>query len=201
MASVHFWLPPILAPFAGGEREFQVEAETLAGALEEARSRHPLLKTHVWDEDGLQRQHVLLFWNQRDVRHLESLEVPVREGDEVVLIQAMSGGARKVAPRERIRVRVRPREGVRSKELLRAIRDRAVESGPWTVRSRRPLVLEHSGHRGRGLQYKLDDDGDEVLLSIEGGGARLGLGYATTLLAGDRLGGSISSFEVKLPPR
>lgn len=92
MAVVRFSVPSLLAPFTGGERSFEVEAETLDGALQACVRRHPLLSRHLWDEDGAQRRHVNLFYNGQSLRWMADLSFPLRDGDEVVILQAVSGG-------------------------------------------------------------------------------------------------------------
>ena len=91
MARVTLEVPTLLAPLLGGQRRVPLEAETLAHALAVLRA-HPALGRHVFDETGALRQHVLVFHNDTSTRWLESLEVPLRDGDAVVVMQAVSGG-------------------------------------------------------------------------------------------------------------
>ena len=92
MPSVTVELPTLLDPVTGGVRTVQVQADTLIGALGALIEQHPALRVHIFDESGGLRQHVLCFHNQESSRWLESLEVPVEEGDTVTLLQAVSGG-------------------------------------------------------------------------------------------------------------
>ncbi|MBI3846443.1 MAG: DinB family protein [Planctomycetes bacterium] len=93
MASVTIRLPSLLAPFVGGERSFTVEASTLRGALDGAVTRHPELRVHLFDETGAFRPHVRCFHNATDTRWLDGLDGAVADGDEVTIVQAVSGGA------------------------------------------------------------------------------------------------------------
>lgn len=93
MARVRFSVPSLLAAFTGGERSFEVEARTLDGALQAAVERYPMLSRHLWDEDGRQRRHVNLFYNDQALRWMADLAFPVEDGDEVVILQAVSGGS------------------------------------------------------------------------------------------------------------
>ena len=38
------------------------------------------------------RQHVLLFYNDESTRWLDTLDVPLRPGDRLEIVQAVSGG-------------------------------------------------------------------------------------------------------------
>ena len=53
-------------------------------------ARHALLRIDVLNERGEVREHVHLFRNETDVR--EDLSAATREGDEIYVLQAMSGG-------------------------------------------------------------------------------------------------------------
>ena len=100
---------------------------------------------------------------------------------------------------ERIKVRVQTRAGVPARRLMEALRDYTADRNPWSVASRRPLVLSHASRRAEGVRFEFAADGDAVALLVIGGGARLGLAYAATLLANARFAELISSFSVDLP--
>jgi hypothetical protein len=104
-----------------------------------------------------------------------------------------------MARAERIKVRVVAREGVAPRTLLAAIRDYTADRNPWTARTRRPLVLSHASRRADGVRFELVVREGEVWLLIQGGGARLALAYAATLLANTRFADLIASFTVELP--
>ena len=92
MSAVTINLPSLLGPIADGARSVNVEADTVKAALDELVGRHPALKIHLFDETGGFRQHVLCFHNDTNTRWLESIDVPVSEGDTITIIQAVSGG-------------------------------------------------------------------------------------------------------------
>ncbi len=90
MTSVELRLPSMLATVAGGITRIPVSGETARQALDDAFARHPLLRTHLMDEEGRVREHVHLFLNEDDIR--ERLSAELREGDQLVVLQQMSGG-------------------------------------------------------------------------------------------------------------
>lgn len=90
--AVEVILPNLLRDSAGGETRLVVQGTTLREAMEALFERHPLLRTHLYDERGRMRQHVLVFYNGESIRWLESLDVPLREGDQLQVINAVSGG-------------------------------------------------------------------------------------------------------------
>lgn len=92
MAQVRVLLPRLLAPMAGGERDFKVEANTVAEALEAVRARTPLLRNALDDEGGRQRPHVQVFYNEIETMAVQDLAAPASDGDEILVVQAISGG-------------------------------------------------------------------------------------------------------------
>ena len=91
MANVTLVLPGMLRDVVGATT-LRLRAETLASALEEAYRRVPVLRHHLCDEDGAFREHVLCFHNDENTRDLASLDVPLRDGDRISIVQAVSGG-------------------------------------------------------------------------------------------------------------
>ncbi len=92
MPRVTVHLPSLLAPAIGGSRQVEIEAPTIRGVLDGLIAAHPELRVHLFDESGDFRQHVVCFHNETMTRRMDSLEVPVAEGDDVTIMQAVSGG-------------------------------------------------------------------------------------------------------------
>ena len=92
MPPVTIELPSLLATMVDGVRTVPVEAQTLAAALHELVRLHPPLETHLFDESGDFRQHVLCFHNGTNTRWLEGSKVALSAGDRITILQAVSGG-------------------------------------------------------------------------------------------------------------
>lgn len=94
MASVaiEVTLPGILATCAGGEKTVTVEAESLSGSIEALLSAYPLLKVHLFQEDGKLREHVMFLYNDQSANWLESMDIPLQPGDRLTVLQLVSGG-------------------------------------------------------------------------------------------------------------
>jgi molybdopterin converting factor small subunit len=85
-------LPSLLAHCAGGARDVMVYAGTLGECLDQLAQEYPLLKIHLFEEDGRQRPHVLFFYNEENTRWFDHLDIPLKEGDRLTVLQAVSGG-------------------------------------------------------------------------------------------------------------
>jgi molybdopterin converting factor small subunit len=85
-------IPSLLKDCTGGQTRFTIEATTLAQALQVLVEVYPLLRIHLYNEAGQLRTHVQIFYNQDSTRWLEDLAVPLKAGDRLSVLQAMSGG-------------------------------------------------------------------------------------------------------------
>jgi molybdopterin converting factor small subunit len=85
-------LPAALRDCAGGRGEVEVHGATLRAALDDLAQRMPVLERRLRDEQGLLRQHVLVFVDGVGVRGAEEQDTPLREGAEVFVAPAVSGG-------------------------------------------------------------------------------------------------------------
>lgn len=85
-------IPGLLADCAGGKRQFPLEAATLAEALQRLLETHPRLRPHLYDEGMSLRRHVLIFFNDDNVATIQDRNRPLRAGDRLLVLQAVSGG-------------------------------------------------------------------------------------------------------------
>ena len=72
-------------------RHVTIEATTLADAMAQLAA-HSKLGPLAFDEAGQLRKHVLMFYNDVSTRHLPSIDVPLKAGDQLAIVQAVSGG-------------------------------------------------------------------------------------------------------------
>lgn len=85
-------LPALLRDSTGGRDTLTVAGATLREALDNLLDGYPLLRVHLYDEAGKLRRHVLLYYNGESLAWLGSLDTPLRPGDRLDVVQAVSGG-------------------------------------------------------------------------------------------------------------
>lgn len=72
----------------------EVEAGTVAEALERLTEQHGALRRHLYGDDGKLRSFVNVYLNEDDIRYLESRErTGVKSGDEIRIVPSIAGGA------------------------------------------------------------------------------------------------------------
>ncbi len=75
--------------FAG---PWQESPGSLRDVLDRVFSREPRLRSYFLDDQGAVRHHVAVFIDGESVTDRQALSVPVPDGAEVHLLQALSGG-------------------------------------------------------------------------------------------------------------
>jgi len=92
-AKVKVILPQTLAPSCGGETALEIEGSTLSEVLQELVGRFPLLAPKLMDSD---KQTPLgwfnVYLNNQIVRFTSGEDRLLKDGDEIVVLSAFSGG-------------------------------------------------------------------------------------------------------------
>jgi sulfur-carrier protein len=91
MATVR--IPPVLRPKTGGQAEVEAGGGTVGEVLRSLTEAHPDTSAQLFGEDGDLNRYVNVYLNDEDVRVLEGLDTAVKDGDTVVILPAMAGGA------------------------------------------------------------------------------------------------------------
>jgi sulfur-carrier protein len=84
-------IPPTLRQETGGEKQVEARGENVRELLVDLMGRFPAL--HELVEDGDIATFVNVYVEGEDVRTLDGIETPVREGSTVILLPAMAGGS------------------------------------------------------------------------------------------------------------
>jgi cysteine synthase/molybdopterin converting factor small subunit len=91
-------IPPTLRTEVGGAREIEAAGGTLRDVLSDLAERFPSLGRQVLEDgDGI-APFVNVYLDREDVRTLQGLDTPVREGATVILLPAMAGGQQTITP-------------------------------------------------------------------------------------------------------
>lgn len=87
-----FRIPTPLRPYVAGNSKVSVAGDTVGAALTELTTQFPDIRQHLFDGEEL-RSFVNIYLNQEDVRHLQGHETSVDEGDTLLIVPSIAGGA------------------------------------------------------------------------------------------------------------
>ena len=82
-------IPSPLRSYTGERNKVEAAGATLAALLADLDRRYPGIRFRMIDEQDAIRRHVRIFVNGEQVR---ALNVQLRASDEVIILQALSGG-------------------------------------------------------------------------------------------------------------
>jgi sulfur-carrier protein len=70
----------------------EVAGGTVRAALESVFATNPRLRSYVLDDQGRVRHHVVVFVGGQRIKDPVALSDPVRESDEIFVMQSLAGG-------------------------------------------------------------------------------------------------------------
>ncbi len=91
MATVR--IPPVLRSSTGGAKEVGAAGASVGEVLRSLAEEHPATQGQLFGEAGDLNRYVNVYLNDEDVRVLDGLQTTVDEGDVLVILPAMAGGA------------------------------------------------------------------------------------------------------------
>jgi sulfur-carrier protein len=84
-------IPTPMRELTGGLRHVEVTATDVKSALDDLIRQYPGIGPKLFDQGKL-RQYINIFVNDEDIRFLDELNTPVKDGETVALIPAVAGG-------------------------------------------------------------------------------------------------------------
>jgi sulfur-carrier protein len=90
--SIPVQIPATLRSECGGRSQLTVSASTVGQALVQLAQSHPGVYRSVCDETGAVRRHVHLFVNDDLLKGDYGFETPLKSGDTLFIMPAVSGG-------------------------------------------------------------------------------------------------------------
>ena len=90
--AVNIRIPTPLRKLTNEAEIVEVNAATIGAAVAELQKQFPGIQERLVDESGAIRRFVNVYVNEEDIRFLDNLNTPLKDGDEVSIIPAIAGG-------------------------------------------------------------------------------------------------------------
>jgi MoaD family protein len=84
-------IPTPMRQHADEQASVQVAGSNVQSALAALGEKYPALTQRIF-ENGQVRRFVNIYLNNEDIRYLDNLATPVKDGDELAIIPAVAGG-------------------------------------------------------------------------------------------------------------
>src|ERR1044072_1512428 len=91
--SVTISIPAPLRQFAGGQSQINVEARTAGEAPALLPPTPAALRRHLFNDQSTLRNFVNVYLNDEDIRHASGPDTPLKDGDTIMIVPSIAGGA------------------------------------------------------------------------------------------------------------
>jgi len=91
--SITVQIPTALRRLTAGTAAVTCTAANLPELFSHLDQKFPDLKPHLHDETGQTRRFLNVYVNEEDIRFIGGNAYPFQEGDEVLLVPSIAGGA------------------------------------------------------------------------------------------------------------
>ena len=85
-------IPTPLRAYTSGKSEVQVTGAKISEALTDLTSQFPAIKPHIFSEGGELRPFVNLFVGENNIKDLQGVDTPIKDGEKIMLIPSIAGG-------------------------------------------------------------------------------------------------------------
>ena len=89
--SIRIHIPAPMRQHTEGQATVEGQGTTVQTLLEDLGRRYPAITQRLFD-NGQVRRFVNVYLNDEDIRYLDNMATPVKDGDEVSIIPAVAGG-------------------------------------------------------------------------------------------------------------
>ena len=85
-------IPTPLRAYTSGKSEVQVTGVKISEALTDLTNQFPAIKPHIFNEAGELRPFVNLFVGENNIKDLQGVDTPIKDGEKIMLIPSIAGG-------------------------------------------------------------------------------------------------------------
>lgn len=86
-------IPAPLKRLAGGQDVIKSQGKTVGEVLQWLTDNYPGLEERLRDEKGEMRRFINVYVNEEDIRFIQNLRTPLKEGDQISIVPAIAGGS------------------------------------------------------------------------------------------------------------
>ena len=90
--SIKIRIPSPLRSYTNGADVVETEGTSIGEALNNLKAKASGIETRLFKGPTQLNRFVNVYLNDEDIRFLQNLETPVKEGDEISIVPAIAGG-------------------------------------------------------------------------------------------------------------
>jgi molybdopterin synthase sulfur carrier subunit len=85
-------IPTPLRAYTNGQAEVNVTGANISEALNDLTVQYPTIKPHLFNDAGDLRPFVNLFVGEHNIKDLQGINTPIKDGEKIMLIPSIAGG-------------------------------------------------------------------------------------------------------------
>ena len=85
-------IPTPLRAYTNGQSDVTVSGANISETLTDLTSQYPALKPPLFNDGGDLRPFVNLFVGENNIKDLQGVDTPVKDGEKIMLIPSIAGG-------------------------------------------------------------------------------------------------------------
>ncbi len=86
-------IPTPLRAYTNGQAEITVNGTIISEALTDLTNQYPTIKPHLFNDGGDLRPFVNLFVGEHNIKDLQGVDTPIKDGEKIMLIPSIAGGS------------------------------------------------------------------------------------------------------------
>jgi len=90
--SVTVRVPTPLQRVAGGAKNVKAAGASVSAVIDDLERQFPGFKDRLCEDDGSLRRFINIYVNGEDIRYSQGIDTAIKDGDEMSIIPAVSGG-------------------------------------------------------------------------------------------------------------
>jgi len=87
-------IPTPLRAYTNGQSDVTVNGSNISEALVDLTTQYPTIKPHLFNDGGDLRPFVNLFVGENNIKDLQGVNTPIKDGEKLMLIPSIAGGCR-----------------------------------------------------------------------------------------------------------
>jgi len=85
-------IPTPLRAYTNGQSDVTVKGSNISEVLGDLTTQYPTIKPHLFNDAGELRPFVNLFVGENNIKDLQGVNTPVKDGEKIMLIPSIAGG-------------------------------------------------------------------------------------------------------------
>ena len=85
-------IPTPLRVYTDGRSEVNVNGSNISDVLTDLTTQYPAIKPHLFNEGDELRPFVNLFVGENNIKDLQGIDTPIKDGEKIMLIPSIAGG-------------------------------------------------------------------------------------------------------------